>query len=68
MVTTKLFRIFGDSIFAHPSPDILTKHNRKETASKRNIWGPFYITKRECSDGDQIRRKYSTMKTRLPKP
>ena len=26
-------------------PEIPTKHNIKETASKGNIWGPFYIPK-----------------------
>ena len=29
--------------FSHPSPDILTKHNIKETSSKHNIWDPFNI-------------------------
>ena len=45
------FRIFGGSVFAHFSPEILTKHNIKETASKGNIWGPFYVPKGECSGG-----------------
>ena len=29
--------------FAHLLTGILTKHNIKETTSKGNIWGPFYI-------------------------
>ena len=45
LATTNLFCIFGGSFFAHPSPDILAKHNIKETASKVNIWGPLYIPK-----------------------
>ena len=45
------FRVFGGNLFAHPSPELLTKHNIKETASKDNIWGPFYIPKGEGSDG-----------------
>ena len=51
LATTNLFCVFGGSIFAHPSPDILTKHNIKETASKGNIWGPCYIPKGEGSSG-----------------
>ena len=45
LATTNSFRVFGGSFFAHPSPDIPTKHNIKETASKGNIWGPFFIPK-----------------------
>ena len=52
LATTDSFCIFGGSLFAHHSPEIMTKHNIKETASKANIWGPFYITKGEGSDGD----------------
>ena len=44
------FRVFGDS-FSHPSPEVLTKHNAKETAIKGNIWGPFYIPKVKGSGG-----------------
>ena len=43
--TTNLLRIFDGSFFAHPLPDILIKHNIKETASKGNIYGPFYTPK-----------------------
>ena len=51
MGATEFFRVFGGSVVAHQSPDILTKHNVKETASKGNIWGPFYIPKGEGSGG-----------------
>ena len=34
--------------FLHPSLPL-----NKETASKRNIWGPFYISKSEGLGGDQ---------------
>ena len=37
--------------FAHPSPDIPIKHNIKETDSKRNIWGQFYIPYGEGEGG-----------------
>ena len=30
---------------AQTSPNIIIKHNIKKTAIKRNIWGPYYITK-----------------------
>ena len=43
----KSLRVFGGSFSAHPSLDILTKHNIKVTASI-NIWGPFYMPK--CED------------------
>ena len=43
LATTDSFQIFGGIFFAHPFPEILTKHNIKETTSKGNIWGPFYI-------------------------
>ena len=49
--TTELFRVLGVSFFAHPLPDIPTKHNMKETASKGKIWGPFYIPKGKGLDG-----------------
>jgi len=42
---------FWWQFFAHPSPDVLTKHNIKEIASKRNIWGPFYIPEAEGFGG-----------------
>ena len=51
LATTESFRFFGGSFFAHPSSEILTKHNIKETASKGKIWGPFYIPKGEGSGG-----------------
>ena len=50
MATAESFCVFG-GIFAHPLPEILTKQNIKEIASKGNIWGTFYITKCEGSDG-----------------
>ena len=43
LVMMDSFRIFGGSVFAHHLPEILTKHNIRETASKGNIWDPFYI-------------------------
>ena len=45
LAATDSFHIFGGSVFAHSLPKILTKHNIKETVSKRNIWGPFNIPK-----------------------
>ena len=51
LAMTDSFRIFGGIFFAHPSPEILTKHNIKETASKGKIWGLFYIPKGEGSVG-----------------
>ena len=39
LATTNSFRIFGGNLSAHTSPDILAKHNIKETAGKGNIWG-----------------------------
>ena len=50
-VMTESFRIFGGSFFAHPLPEVLSKHNIKETASKGKIWGPIYTPKGECSGG-----------------
>ena len=41
------FRILGGSFSVHTFPETLTKHNTKETASKGNIWGKFYIHKSE---------------------
>ena len=35
--------------FSYPLPEIPTSHNIKETASKGNIWGPFYTSKGEVS-------------------
>ena len=49
--TKILFHIFCGRFFAHPSPDILTKHNIKENDIKGNIYGPFYIHKGEGSGG-----------------
>ena len=39
-------------VFAHFLSEILTKHNFNKTASKGNIWGPFYITKGNDSGDD----------------
>ena len=47
MATMQSFHICGCSFFPHPSPEIITKHNTKEIASKGNIWGPFYMSKGE---------------------
>ena len=47
MAMTDSFHIFGGICFAHPLPEILTKHNIKETANKCNIWGQFYTPKGE---------------------
>ena len=51
LAMTDSFRVFGGSFFAHPWPEILTKRNIKETASKGSILGTFYITKGGGSDG-----------------
>ena len=45
------FRVFGDSIFVNPLPEIVTKHSIKETASKENIWGTFIYPKVRGSYG-----------------
>ena len=45
LATMNLIRVFGGIFFAHPSPEILIKHNIKETANKGNIWVPFYTPK-----------------------
>ena len=37
LVTTNSLRIFSASLFTHPSPEILTKHNIKENAIKGNL-------------------------------
>ena len=50
LVMIDSFQNFG-GIFAHILSDILTKHNIKETSSKDNIWGPFYIPKDEGTGG-----------------
>ena len=34
-------------LLPNPLLEILTKHNIKESASKDNIWGTFYILKGE---------------------
>ena len=44
--THSAFRVV---VFAHFFPEILIKHNIKETSSKGNIWGPFYTPKGEGS-------------------
>ena len=49
--TAEYFRVFGGSFHAHPSPEILTKYNIKETTCEDNIWGPFYIPKGEGLGG-----------------
>ena len=51
LAMTNSFRFFGGSFFRHPSPDIQTKHNITETASKGNIWSPSYIPQGEDSGG-----------------
>ena len=48
LVMIESIHIFGGS-FSHFLPEIPTKHNIKETASKGNIRGPLYITKDEVS-------------------
>ena len=62
LAMTDSFRIFGGIVVAHFLPAILTKHNTKETASKENIWGPFYIPKGEVMVGGYRIRKYYVMK------
>ena len=49
-------------IFAHFLPEILTKHNIKETASKGSIGGPFYLTKGEGTGGGKRIIIYNIMK------
>ena len=39
------------AFLAHFLPEIPTKHNIKETASKSNNWGPFYISNGEVPGG-----------------
>ena len=51
LATTNLFRIFGGRFFPQPLPDILTKHNTKETSSIGNIWGQLCIPKVKGLDG-----------------
>ena len=46
LATMNWCQVFGGSFVSHTSPDIFFKHNIKKTASKRNIWGPFYILPR----------------------
>ena len=36
LATIDSFRVFGGNFFAHPSPEIMTEHNIKETSSKGN--------------------------------
>ena len=48
---TKLFSVFGVRLFSHHLPEIVIKDNIKETVSKHNIWGPFYILKGKGSGG-----------------
>ena len=47
--------IFVSSFFARTSPDILIKHNVKETGVKGNISGEFQITEVKVSCGSQRR-------------
>ena len=47
LVTMDSFRIFGGIFFAHPLPEVLTKHNIKENDSQGNTWIPFYMSKGE---------------------
>ena len=51
LATADSFHVFGGSCFAHTLPEIPTKRNIKETSSKGNIWGPFYIPKCEVLGG-----------------
>ena len=51
LAMTDSFRIYGGSFFAYLLSEMIIKHNIKETASKGNIWGPYYITKSEGSGG-----------------
>ena len=62
LATAEWFCIFGGSFFAHPLPEIPTKHNIKETASMGNIWGPFYMYKGDGSGGGLRIIKYYVMK------
>ena len=50
LAMTDSFHMFG-GIFLRFLPEILTKHNIKETVSKGNIWGTFYIPKSEGLGG-----------------
>ena len=68
LATTDSFHVFGGSFPARPLPEILIQHNIKETASKGNIWGPFYIPKDEGSDGGSRIRKYYIMNIFYRKP
>ena len=55
--TTDSFLVFLVAVFsAHPSPDILTKHNIKETAGEGNTWAPLNIPEGEGS-GDGYRKR-----------
>ena len=47
----RLMPHFWWKVFAHFLPEILTKHNIKETSSKGNIWGPFHLPKGEGPGG-----------------
>ena len=51
MAIMKLLRVFGVSFCAHLLPDIPTKHNVKETASKGNIRGAIYVPNFEGLSG-----------------
>ena len=53
LATMNSSRGFVGSFPTHPLPDILTKHNIKKSASRRNIWGPFYLPKGGGSGGGQ---------------
>ena len=51
LATMNSFRVFGGKFSAYSLPDILAKHNIKETDSKGNIWGLFYIPEFKGSGG-----------------
>ena len=59
---------FWWQFFAHPSPEILTKHNTDETSSKCNIWVPLYKPKGAGSGGGLRIRKFYVIKKHLYKP
>ena len=50
------------AVFAHLLSEVLTKHIIKETSSKGNIRGPFYIPEGEVPGGGERIRKYYVMK------
>ena len=62
LAMAEYFRVFHGIFSAHLSPEILNKQNIKETVCKSNIWGPFYIPKREGLVGGYRIRKYYVIK------